>query len=118
MIWLFAPISGGQTLFFFFLANRIVSGLCEAASSGADEALVYDSLEKAQLGSTWSTTLEKAQRYTSLYFVFVLLVGAMVYDPTVIKSIRGFFGYTGTVTQADCLKLPIVLNLIAALFVL
>ena len=118
LIWLFAPIDGGQTLFFFFLANRIVSGLCEAASSGADEALVYDSLEKAQLGSTWSTTLEKAQRYTSLYFVFVLLVGAMLYDPTVIQSIRGFFGYTGTVTQADCLKLPIMLNQIAALFVL
>lgn len=118
IIWLFAPIDGGQTLFFFFLANRIVSGLCEAASSGADEALVYDSLEKANLGATWSTTLEKAQRYTSLYFVFVLLVGAMVYDPTIIQVISQFFGYTGTVTQSDCIKLPIILNQIAALFVL
>ena len=44
LVWLFAPINGGDTLFYFFLVNRILSGLCEAASSGADEALAYDCL--------------------------------------------------------------------------
>ena len=72
LVWLFAPIHGGDTLFILFLVNRILSGLCEAASSGADEALVYNSLEKANLQASWASTLEKTQRYTSLYFMFVL----------------------------------------------
>ena len=118
LVWLFAPIHGGDTLFMFFLVNRIISGLCEAASSGADEALVYTSLKKAKLEDTWSTTLEKTQRYTSLYFMFVLFVGAMVYDPTVIGKVAAWFGYQGTILQEDCIKFPIILNQIAAFFVL
>lgn len=118
LVWLFAPINGGDALFIFFLVNRILSGLCEAASSGADEALVYSSLEKANLQDYWSSTLEKTQRYTSLYFMFVLFVGAMIYDPMVIGTITQFFGYQGTISQEDCIKLPIILNQIAAFFVL
>ena len=118
LVWLFAPINGGDILFIFFLANRIISGLCEAASSGADEALVYNSLKKANLQDSWSSTLEKTQRYTSLYFMFVLFVGAMVYDPTVIGKVAEWFGYRGTILQEDCLKLPIILNQISAFFVL
>lgn len=118
LVWLFAPINGGDTLFIFFLVNRILSGLCEAASSGADEALVYDSLEKANLKDDWAETLEKTQRYTSLYFMFVLFVGAMIYDPNVIGKITQFFGYQGSISQENCIKLPIILNQIAAVFVL
>ena len=118
LVWLFAPINGGDTLFIFFLINRILSGLCEAASSGADEALVYDSLEKANLKDDWAETLEKTQRYTSLYFMFVLFVGAMIYDPNVIGKITQFFGYQGSISQENCIKLPIILNQIAAVFVL
>ena len=118
LVWLFAPIKGGDTLFIFFLINRIISGLCEAASSGADEALVYHSLKEANLQNSWATTLEKTQRYTSLYFMFVLFFGAMVYDPNVIKTITHFFGFQGTITQEECIKLPIILNQIAAFFVL
>ena len=97
------------------MINRILSGLCEAASSDADEALVYDSL-KSKPSSFMVHTLEKTQRYTSLYFVFVLFVGAMVYDPNVIQTITHFLGYQGTITQEDCIKLPIILNQIAAFF--
>ena len=118
LVWLFAPIHGGDTLFMFFLVNRIISGLCEAASSGADEALVYNSLKKAKLEDSWSSTLEKTQRYTSLYFMFVLFIGAMVYDPTVIGKVASWFGYQGTILQEDCIKFPIILNQIAAFFVL
>ena len=118
LVWLFAPIHGGETLFIFFLINRILSGLCEAASSGADEALVYSSLENANLENSWASTLEKTQRYTSLYFMFVLFVGAMIYDPNVIEKITHFFGYNGAIKQEDCIKLPIILNQIAAIFVL
>ena len=102
----------------FFLINRIISGLCEVPSSGADEALVFNSLKKAKLEDSWSSTLEKTQRYTSLYFMFVLFVGAMVYDPTVIGKVAAWFGYQGTILQEDCIKFPIILNQIAAFFVL
>ena len=40
----FAPIGASSLLFLMFLGNRIFSGLSEAAASGADEALAYDSL--------------------------------------------------------------------------
>ena len=118
LVWLFAPINGGDTLFYFFLVNRIISGLCEAASSGADEALAYDALEKAQLKDKWAEVLEKTQRYTSLYFMFVLLVGASVYDPSIMNSIYSFFGGTDLLTQSDTLKFPILLNQLAAIYVL
>ena len=40
---LFAPMNGGSSVFFLFALNRIISGVAEAAVSGADEALAYDS---------------------------------------------------------------------------
>ena len=40
---LVAPIGGGW-LFALFALNRVLSGAAEAAASGADEALAYDSL--------------------------------------------------------------------------
>lgn len=118
IVWLFAPIDGGDTLFYFFLVNRILSGLCEAASSGADEAIAYDALERAQQKERWPQVLEKTQRYTSLYFMFVLLVGASVYDPTIVNCIYHFFGGTEKLSQNDTLKFPIILNQLAALYVL
>ena len=118
LVWLFAPINGGDTLFYFFLVNRILSGLCEAASSGADEALAYDALEKANLKDKWSEVLENTQRYTSLYFIFVLLIGASVYDPTIITYLYNLFGGIGTISQEDTLKFPLILNQIAATYVL
>ena len=118
LVWLFAPINGGDTLFIFFLVNRILSGICEAASSGADEALVYDSLKSANLQNKWAGILEKTQRYTSLYFIFVLFIGAVIYDPNSVQSIIHFFGHQLIISQADCIKLPIFLNQIAAIFVL
>ena len=36
---LFAPMNGGEYVFFLFALNRIISGLAEATASGADEAL-------------------------------------------------------------------------------
>ena len=44
---LFSPMNGSEYVFLLFALNRIVSGLAEAAVSGADEALAYDSLKEA-----------------------------------------------------------------------
>ena len=43
---LIAPMHGGSTVFLLFALNRIISGVAEAAVSGADEALAYDSLKE------------------------------------------------------------------------
>ncbi|MGD8952317.1 MAG: MFS transporter, partial [Desulfobacterales bacterium] len=42
----FVPRGNTNILFGVFLMNRILSGAAEAAASGADEALAYDSLQK------------------------------------------------------------------------
>ena len=42
-----APMDGSAWVFGLFAINRIISGMAEAAASGADEALVYDSLKEA-----------------------------------------------------------------------
>ena len=42
-----APMDGSLLVFSLFALNRIISGVAEAAVSGADEALVYDSFKSA-----------------------------------------------------------------------
>ncbi len=44
------PKDGGWLLFSLCVANRFLSGLSEAAASGADEALAYDSLPEGVKG--------------------------------------------------------------------
>ena len=46
-VLLVAPVGGGALMFWLFVLNRILSGAAEAAASGADEALAYDSLKAA-----------------------------------------------------------------------
>ncbi len=45
-LWAFVPRSNLTVLFWVFVLNRILSGMAEAAASGADEALAYDSLKQ------------------------------------------------------------------------
>jgi len=40
----FVPKTDPSVIFIVFLVNRVLSGLAEAAASGADEAIAYDSL--------------------------------------------------------------------------
>lgn len=67
-VLLVAPIGGGTWLFVFFLLNRLISGFAEAAASGSDEALTYDSLKAAGQESRWARVLERAHRDTSFAF--------------------------------------------------
>ena len=89
-VLLAAPIGGGSLLFGLFLANRVISGLAEAAASGADEALTYDSLKAAGLEHRWGHVLERVQRDTSLAFFFAMMTGAAVYDPAMVNAVLQF----------------------------
>lgn len=117
-VLLVAPIGGGSLLFSLFLANRIISGLAEAAASGADEALTFDSLKAAGMETRWGHVLERVQRDTSLAFFFAMMIGAAVYDPEMVNAVLQFFGAGFYVEQSQLVKIPILLTLISGTVVL
>ncbi len=117
-VLLVAPVGGGMLLFAFFVLNRILSGAAEAAASGADEALVYDSLKAAGMEARWGHVLERVQRDTSLAFFFAMMTGAAVYDPHMINSVLQFVGSDKLVIQSELIKVPIFLTFLSALVVL
>ncbi len=110
-----APRDQPDLLFAVFLANRLLSGAAEAAASGADEALAYDSLKDQGLTDHWGRVLEVQMRVQSLGYIVVMILGAAVYDPVLVGRLLRWSGWGMKVTQADTLKLPVVLTLIMGL---
>ncbi|WPJ97650.1 hypothetical protein SH580_08000 [Coraliomargarita algicola] len=118
LVLLIVPIGPSGWLFAFFVCNRLLSGAAEAAASGADEALVYDSLKAAGLEERWGHVLERVQRDTSLAFFFAMMIGAAVYDPEMVNAWLQFLGLSIVVEQAQLIKLPILLTLFSGVVVL
>ncbi|NBB78452.1 MAG: MFS transporter [Verrucomicrobia bacterium] len=116
-VLLVAPIGGGALLFALFVFNRVLSGAAEAAASGADEALAYDSLKAAGLEKEWGRVLERVQRDTSLAFFFAMTIGAAVYDPRMINAVLSFFGASFMVEASQLIKLPILLTFCSGIVV-
>lgn len=102
-------------LFVVFLFNRIVSGAAEAAASGADEALAYDSLAPESRELRWSQITTQLMRWQAVAFIVVTLVGAAVYDPDLVNWLASAFGSSLRFSQQQTLKFPIYLNLAMAL---
>lgn len=84
---LFAPKDGGWMLFGLCVANRFLSGLSEAAASGADEALAYDSLPEKDRDEAWDAVLARAMRLRSVGFVIAMVLGGLLYDPAVLNRV-------------------------------
>ncbi len=84
---LFAPKDGGWLLFSLCVANRLLSGLSEAAASGADEALAYDSLPEGKREDAWDDVLATAMRYRSVAFVLAMIIGGLMYDPSIVNRV-------------------------------
>lgn len=105
-----APRRGGSALFLCCLANRLLSGAAEGMASGADEALVFDSLAERGREKEWPLVLDQVMRWQSLGFVVAMLVGAAVYDPGFMGRVTGHHFDQGTT-----LRFPIYLNLLSAL---
>ena len=118
VVLLLAPVGGGYLLFGLFAINRVLSGAAEAAASGADEALVYDSMKAAGIEGRWGRVLERVQRDTSLAFFFAMMIGAACYDPEMVNALLSFFGSAIRVEQSQLIKLPIVLTFFSGLVVL
>ena len=109
-----APAGGGTLLFLLCLANRLLSGVAEGLASGADEALVFDSLAESGRSAQWPQVLDQVTRYQSVGMVVAMLVGGAIYDPGFMNAIARTLGCPGGFTQGITLRFPIYLNLVTA----
>lgn len=114
----FVPTGRAGLLFAVFLLNRVLSGMAEAAASGADEALAYDSLRKWGDAQDWGRVLEMQLRIQSMTFVAVMTMGAAVYDPALMGNVVRWVGIETQITQETTLRFPLYLTLGMALLTL
>ena len=115
---LLAPMHGGSSVFFLFALNRIISGVAEAAVSGADEALAYDSLKEAGREKEWGDVLEKAAKYTSLAFFFAMMTGSAFYDSSFINHCLSYLDIDYAFAGKDLVKAPVFLTFLSSIVVL
>ncbi len=111
----FAPRGNPDLLFAVFLVNRILSGIAEAAASGADEALAYDALKLEGDEKDWGRVLEVQMRTRAMAYILAVIIGAAVYDPVLMQSVADFIGINVMVTRDVTLRLPLFLTLIMAI---
>lgn len=81
-ILLLAPKDGGMLLFALCLLNRFLSGTSEAAASGADEAIAYDSLPADGRQAAWDEVMSAAMRWRAAGFLIAMTLGGLLYDPS------------------------------------
>jgi MFS family permease len=113
-----APVGGGTLLFLLCLANRLLSGVAEGLASGADEALVFDSLAESGRSAQWPQVLDQVTRCQSVGLVIAMLIGGAIYDPGFMNSIARALRFPAEFTQSATLRFPILLNLMTAAFTL
>lgn len=114
----FVPLGNMSLLFPVFLANRILSGAAEAAASGADEAIAYDSLKKEGNADEWPRVLEKQMRVQSIAYIGAMSLGAAVYDPSLMQHVVTWIGLDIHLTQDITLRFPLFLTLFMAVMTL
>jgi MFS family permease len=87
-ILLLAPKDGGLILFSLCLLNRLLSGASEAAASGADEAIAYESLpDNDNRKSAWDEVLATAMRWRAVGFLIAMSAGGLLYDPSWLNAL-------------------------------
>ncbi|MBU1343257.1 MAG: MFS transporter [Proteobacteria bacterium] len=111
----FVPKSDPSIIFIVFLVNRVLSGLAEAAASGADEAIAYDSLAAQGNPDQWGRVLEVLMRFQSIGFIIAMSIGAAVYDPDLLETICRFLGFAVTFTQETTMRFPLYLTFLLAI---
>ena len=114
----FVPLGNASLLFAVFIVNRILSGVAEAAASGADEAIAYDSLKKEGDAGDWPRVLEKQMRMQSMAYIGAMSLGAAVYDPSLMQRLMNLLGLDVNLTQDITLRFPLYLTFIMALMTL
>ncbi|MDK9707080.1 MAG: MFS transporter [Desulforhopalus sp.] len=111
----FVPLGNTGLIFTVFLVNRVLSGLAEAMASGADEAIAYDSLAAEGNPDDWPKVLSLQMRLSSAAMIATMTLGALVYDPSVVNKVLGWFGSDIVLGQLDTMRFPVYLTLGLAL---
>ncbi len=111
----FVPLGNPTILFVVFLINRVLSGAAEASASGADEALVFDSLAAENRTPEWPRVLERLGRWSSFAFLFVMILGGVVYDANLLHRVAGFIGLDVNFNPKVTMRFPVYLTLLNAL---
>lgn len=106
----FAPTGNPTLLFVVFLVNRILSGAAEAAASGADEALAYDTLVAAGRTAEWPRVLAHLQRLMAAGTISSMMLGAVVYDANLMSAVTG-----SALDQLTTARFPVYLTLVLSL---
>ena len=114
----FVPLGNAGLLFGVFLVNRVLSGAAEAAASGADEAIAYDTLKTEGNAGDWPRVLEKQMRMQSMAYIGAMSLGAAVYDPALMQRAADALGLKIQLTQALTLRFPLYLTLVFAVMTL
>lgn len=118
----FAPIAqqgaASSLVFWLFLGNRVCSGLSEAAASGADEALAYDSLKALGREEEWAVFLEKLTRVVSIGFFVSMILGGLVYDAAVVNRVIDTLVPGSSLAETSVIRLPVIFTLLSSLVVL
>ena len=113
-ILLITPVGSGIVFWMFFI-NRILSGAAEAAASGADEALAYDSIPIKSRENTWKRTMKNVMIMVSVGFVISSIIGALVYSEEFINGLVSMIGLDITFSKEQTLKFPLFLNFITVI---
>ncbi|MEX0323372.1 MAG: MFS transporter [Puniceicoccaceae bacterium] len=116
LVWV--PIGASSLLFIVFLFNRICSGLAEAAASGADEALAYDSLKELGREDDWPALLEKVTIVVSVGFFIGMNLGALAYEPNVVNTLLGWIRPGLELDPDTIIRLPIIFTLFTSCIVI
>lgn len=108
LLLILAPVGAGWWLFSVCAVNRVLSGMAEAAASGADEALAYDSVkllhsDEKERSAHWDRVLVSTMRWKSVAMVLAMVVGAFVFDHQEMTALFGDF------PSWVSLKLPVIL---------
>lgn len=113
-----ATIIDPPSLFLLMVGNRVLSGLSEAAASGADEALAYDSLRSLGREKEWPRVLEKTTQVVSIGFFVSMILGAVLYDSTLINAMLDRLGVDWELNGIRTIRMPVVLTLLTSLLLL
>ena len=104
------PTTHPSTVFIVFLINRALSGLAEAAASGADEAIAYDALVAEGDPEEWGKVLEVLMRFQSIGFIIAMGLGAAVYDPHLMQMLADTLGIAINFNQTITMRIPLYLT--------
>lgn len=110
----FVPLGNPSLLFAVFLLNRILSGAAEAAASGADEALAFDSLAAEQRQGEWPRVLERLGRWTTVGFLLATALGGIVYDAELLHRGAALLGIDASFDPRTTMRFPVYLTLLNA----